>query len=46
LRQVVEHTTGILGFVGFGSLICLALALPDVSIKTAPTFVAQFVLRS
>jgi hypothetical protein len=42
LREFIDHSTGLLGIVGFGSLTCISLALPDLNARTLPAFLAQF----
>ena len=43
LRELLDQSTGILSFVGFGSLTCISLALPEYfSLKTLPDLINKF----
>jgi hypothetical protein len=42
LKELIDRPTGLLAFVGFGSLTCISLALPDPTVKTLADFLRQF----
>jgi hypothetical protein len=42
LSELVDRTTGLQAVVGFGSLTCISLALPDLTVGTLPSFFMGF----